>query len=92
MNVYMVSISPPQLLYDQSFDSGFSFTYSTSSIASSSGSLHGFSNVEDMYLPQKLRDKYILSSLMKCAHLTQLNVICRENVAKSKFLKQMKKQ
>lgn len=54
--------------------------------------LHQFSKAEDMYLPYKLRDKCILSSLMKYAHLTQLNVTCRENIAKSKFLKQMKKQ
>lgn len=48
--------------------------------------LHRFSKAEDMYLPYKLRDKWILSSLMKYAHLTQMNVVCRENAAKSKFL------
>lgn len=93
MKVDTVSTSPPQLLYEQSFDSGISlYFFHIGYCFFMARSLHGFSKAEDMYLPHKLRDKCILSSLMKYAHLTQLNVICRENEAKSKFLKQMEKQ
>lgn len=66
----------------------FLFTYT---ISSDTFRRDSFSDLlQQKYLLYKLRGKYILSSLIQYAHLTQLNILCRNNAVKPKFFRQIK--